>query len=206
MIPSDFLPAVTAGDLMTREILTIRDTLPLADAVTEVIHLGCRHMPVVDALGRCVGVLAAEDVARWAAAPKADKIPLPRTCSFQHTDREPDGRETVACLLREGACPFQHPTSGPDGQVLVCNEPHCVATDWQVVETVTAPKVVRDLMSTVVVSVRTDAAVADLAGLMLTHNVHHVLVLDSVGCPIGEVSVNELLQMLAHPEPVPAGG
>lgn len=194
-ILTETLP-LTAADLMTREVRTLRADLPLRDAARELDRLGLRGAPVVDADGRCVGVLSVSDLARWSGRPKEPTPPLPRTCSFQHVDRAPGGRETVRCLLDEGVCPFQHPGDG----AVVCTQPHCVPTDWQVVETVSAPDVVRDLMTTQVVAVGLDAPVAEIARVMLDCEVHRTLVLDAAGRPVGLVSVADLLQVLAHPE------
>jgi CBS domain-containing protein len=192
---------LTAGDLMNRDVRAIRDDMPLPDAAAELTRFGVRGAPIVDAAGRCVGVLSVSDLTRWAAGRACPGVPLPRACAFQEKYRGPGGRETVLCLLAEGVCPLQRPWRAPDGKPAVaCAEPHCVPTDWQVVESEPAPAVVRDVMTTGVVSVDPGAPVPELARVMLDRGVHRVLVLGPAGRPAGVVSVDDLLQVLAHPE------
>lgn len=39
------------------------------------------------------------------------------------------------CILPRGACPIQVEQKGPDEQKLItCGQPHCVLTDWQIVD------------------------------------------------------------------------
>jgi CBS domain-containing protein len=92
------------------------------------------------------------------------------------------------------------------GTAVVCSEPHCVPTDWQMVETEAPATVVRDIMTSSVVDVGPGANVTELARLMLDRGIHRLVVLDADRRPIGIVAVNDLLQVLAHPELTPAGG
>jgi CBS domain-containing protein len=198
---ADSFLSLTAGDLMNRDVRAIRDDMPLPDAAAQLTRFGVRGAPVVDAAGRCVGVLSVSDLARWAAGRADPGTPLPRACAFQEKYREPGGRETVLCLLAEGVCPLQRVREMPDGKLaIVCSEPHCVPTEWQMVESESAPAVVRDVMTTEVVSVGPDAPVPELARVMLDRGVHRLLVLDPSGRPVGVVSADDLLQVLAHPE------
>jgi CBS domain-containing protein len=65
---------------------------------------------------------------------------------------------------------------------------------------------VRDVITTEVVGVGPDAPVTELARVMLDRGVHRLLVLDLPGRPVGVVSVNDILRVLAHPEiTTPAG-
>lgn len=130
----------------------------------------------------------------------------PRTCSFQETFRAAGGRETTLCLLDEGVCPFQRGHDTSTGRLVTCAELHGVPTDWQIVELDTAPVVVRDVMTTAVVSVTLEAPVPELARMMLDENVHRLLVLDPANHPVGIVSVDDLLQVLAQPEAAVPGG
>jgi CBS domain-containing protein len=186
---------------MSRDVQTIGCDMSLGEAARELARLGVRGAPVIGEAGRCVGVLSVTDLSRWAGGRGVPVTPPPRACSFQVVDREPGGQETVLCLHAEGGCPFQRarPTTGGN-PVVVCTEPHGVPTDWQVVESEATPAVVRDVMTTRVVSVAPDTPVPELARVMLDRGVHRVLVLDPDGRPVGVVSVDDLLQMLAHPE------
>jgi CBS domain-containing protein len=201
------LLSLTAGDLMSRSVETLDEGMPLREAAQRLARHEIHGAPVVDAAGQCVGVLSVSDLARWASLRDEPHVPLPRTCSFQKTCREPGGRETVLCRLAEGVCPFQRVREERDGRVVIaCAEPHCVPTDWQMVEVEALPGgAVRDYMTTTVMTVDPAAPVPELARLMLEHQVHRLIVLDAERHPIGVLSVNDLLQVLAHPELTTAG-
>jgi CBS domain-containing protein len=186
---------------MSRDVKTIGADLPLRDAARHLTRLGVRGVPVVDDTGRCVGILSVSDLARWAAGQGEPGASLAKGCAFQEKYREAENREAVVCLLSAGVCPFQRSRTMPDGRAaVVCSDPHCVPTDWQVVEVDHAPVVVRDVMTNDVVSASPTAPVAELARAMLDRGVHRVIVLDSPGRPVGVVSVNDLLQVLAQLE------
>ena len=198
---------LTAGDLMSRDVETVPADLPLADAARLLARRGFHGAPVVDADGRCVGVLSVTDVARAAAA----RHPGPRrplTCGYLDRHREPGGRDGYLCRLPGGACPFQRLAELADGRLAVaCAEPHCVPVDWQVVELEALPgEHVRDVMTTDVVAADPAAPVAAVARLMLDRGVQRVVVLDPDRRPAGVVAVADLLQVLAHPDLATAGG
>jgi CBS domain-containing protein len=176
--------------------------LSLRDAATLLIRREIHGAPVVDAVGRCVGVLSVSDVARWVSGRSEARGALPRTCAFQEKCREPGGRETTLCCLAEGACPMQRLRELPNGKLaLACVEPNAVPVDWQTVETDPHPgDTVRDYMTNAVLSVDPTTTVTELARLMLDHQIHRVVVLDAEQRPVGVVTVNDLLQVLAHPE------
>lgn len=200
------LPSPTAGDLMTREVKTVRDDMPLAEAARLLSYWGIRGAPVVDAAGRCVGVLSATDLVRCVADRGAARNPLPRTCGYWERHRAAGGEETILCRLAEGACPFQRAAQLPGGREAVgCSDPHCVPTDWQVVEEDAGPRVVRDLMSTEVVGVGPDAPAGEMARVMLDRRVHRLLVLDPDRRPVGLVAADDLLRVLAHPDLITGG-
>jgi CBS domain-containing protein len=54
--------AVTVGDTMTRDLLTIREDASLEFALREMRRYGVRRAPVVRANGDLVGVIAVDDV------------------------------------------------------------------------------------------------------------------------------------------------
>jgi CBS-domain-containing membrane protein len=189
---------LTAEDLMSRDVKTVEVGWPVSDAAIHLVGYDVRGVPVVDATGRCVGAFSVTDVARWVADRSAARSPQPRTCSFQNVAREPGGRETVLCQLAEGVCPFQRVRETSAGHEAVCIEPHCVPTDWQMVELDTGPVTVGDVMTTRVVSASPDASVATMAQTMLDHGVHQLFILDHMGHPVGVVSVDDLLKFLAH--------
>ena len=54
----------TVSDVMTTDVVTVQRGSGLLDAAAEMIERGVRHLPVVDAEGRLVGMLSDRDVRR----------------------------------------------------------------------------------------------------------------------------------------------
>lgn len=198
----NLLLTLTAGDLMSRDVKTIEAGMSLREASLQLARWEVHGAPVVDERGQCVGVLSVTDLARWAAGPGRPRSPQPQTCSFQSKCREPGGHETTLCRLPEGICPLQRLRETADGGlVLACVEPNSVPSDWQMIELESLPSdAVRDFMTTTVITTDPQTPVPELARLMLEHQIHRLLVLDAKRCPVGVVAVNDLLQVLAHPE------
>src|SRR6516162_1975130 len=63
--PKPFL-ALTAADLMTAPVMTIPQEMSLREAARLLSRSSISGAPVVDAEGRCVGVLSASDFVTWA--------------------------------------------------------------------------------------------------------------------------------------------
>jgi CBS domain-containing protein len=59
------LAALTAADVMTRDLVVIGEAMTLQDAAHLLAGNAISGAPVVDAQGRCVGVLSATDFFRW---------------------------------------------------------------------------------------------------------------------------------------------
>ena len=57
---------LTAADLMTAPVTTIPETTPLREAARLLSRSGISGAPVVDANGRCLGVLSSSDFVTWA--------------------------------------------------------------------------------------------------------------------------------------------
>lgn len=189
----------TAGDLMSRDVETVRADAPLREAAAKLAARGVHGLPVVDDGGRCVGVLSASDVARWEGGRGSPRPRLPQTCTFQTRRREPGGREAVLCQLAQDACPFQRLRALADGRLaLACAEPHCVTADWQVVELEPLPAdAVGDVMTTTVVTADPDTPAPELARRMVDRRVSRLVVLDPQGRPAGVVTAGDLLHLLA---------
>jgi CBS domain-containing protein len=198
------LLALTAADLMSRDVVRLPEHVPLRDAALLLLRNQISGAPVVDAAGRCVGVFSAIDFLRlvWkrpdAANPAAP--PLPVTCSFQAKRTLPDGREVTVCLLPPGVCPIQVKQVGPGGEEwLVCSEPHCVLADWQVVELEKLPDdEVRRYMTPDPVCVPADTPIRTLARRMIDAHIHRVIVTDDAHRPVGVVTSTDLLGALAR--------
>ena len=57
---------LTAGDLMTSTVVTVPQEMSLQGAARRLSQFQVSGAPVVDADGRCVGVISAADFIRWA--------------------------------------------------------------------------------------------------------------------------------------------
>lgn len=198
--------ALTAADLMTQEVVVLREKMPLREAARLLIQRGISGAPVVDDVGRCVGVLSTTDFVRLALRRDDVKNALrpaqPLGCGFQLKHREPSGQEVVLCTLPFGVCPIQRmqPTESGEERV-VCREPHCVLTDWQVVELEKLPTdEVGQYMTPNPITVSASLSVRKLARLMMERHIHRVVVVDDVGGPIGIVTPMDILKAVAFGE------
>ena len=100
--------ALTASDLMSRDVVTISQDMPLRAAAELFYRRQVGEAAVVDADGRCVGMLSAADLLRWvlhgAGGPEA--IPPP-ACPYQVSGRLLTGEDAVICTRSPGSCPLQ---------------------------------------------------------------------------------------------------
>jgi CBS domain-containing protein len=197
------LTDLTAGDLMTREVVQLPEDMPLRDAARLLLRNHVGGGPVVDREGKCVGVFSSVDVLRLAER-RADVTrpvspPLPITCSFQATYRKRDGSEVIRCTLPPGVCPVQRTEKCPAGESVLCGQPHCVLVDWQMVELEKLPAdEVRQFMTPDPVTARPDTPARTLARMMIDAHIHRVVVVDEQRVPVGVVSSTDLLAALAY--------
>lgn len=70
------LEAVSVGDVMSYELQTVDEDVKLLDATKIMRTKGIRRLPVVDARGRLVGILAADDVLALIAEQLTDLVGL----------------------------------------------------------------------------------------------------------------------------------
>lgn len=61
---SDRVPELTAEDLMSQEVLTLSQELPIQDALQALTQARVGGAPVVDEQGRCIGVFTVSDCNR----------------------------------------------------------------------------------------------------------------------------------------------
>lgn len=201
------LTALTAGDLMIRDVVQLPEDLPLREAAQLLLRNQIAGAPVVDTSGRCIGVWSAIDFLRLAEKrPEVSRPaspPQPITCSFQRSHRRPDGREEVLCTLPPGVCPLQMREAGPPGEHrIVCSQPHCVLMDWQVVDLEKLPTdAVRQYMTPDPVTVGPDTSLRTVAQMMVDAHIHRIIVVDDEQRPVGVVSTMDLLTAVARHEP-----
>jgi CBS-domain-containing membrane protein len=203
-VSSKPLLALTAGDLMTRDVVRLPMEMPLRDAARLLLRNQVGGAPVVDAQGKCVGVLSAIDFLRLAEmqadATRPAAPPLPITCSFQTQHRTADGQEVTLCTLPPGVCPIQVKQEGPGGEkLIVCSQPHSVLVDWQLVDVEKLPTdAVRGFMTPDPVTARLSAPIRVLARMMIDAHIHRVIVVDEEQRPIGVVCSTDVLAALAY--------
>jgi CBS domain-containing protein len=190
---------LTAGDLETKIVVSLSESMPLREAAKELLRAGVHGAPVVDAAGRCVGVLSVTDLVRWAVQRTGGTVGHPRTCSYQETHRGLRGEETVRCTLPNGKCPYQYEKRLPEGTAMTaCREPHTVCVEWQMVEIEGLPtEDVRHYMTAEPVTVDPDSPITAVARLMINSVVQRVVVTDAGRRPIGIVSATDLMAALA---------
>jgi CBS-domain-containing membrane protein len=192
--------ALTAGDLMSRDLVLVRRDMILREAATLLERAQVSGAPVVDAAGRCVGLVSSADFLRWAAQ-EHPTFPsdLPRTCSYQHVFRAADGSLEVRCTLPPGTCAVQRPGDLSGGPEPVCTMPHAVLADWQVVQSAELPPAaVGDCMTKDFTTATPDVRIGVLAQRMLAAGVHCLVVVDAQQRPVGLVSTTDVLAALVR--------
>jgi CBS domain-containing protein len=200
------LMTLTAGDLMTADVVQLPEKMPLREAANLLIRNQIGGAPVVDAKGQCVGILSAVDFLRLAGKRdilgKPVSTPLPVSCSFWVKRKTPDGREVTLCTLPPGVCPIQVKQTGPDNEeMIVCSQPHCVLVDWQQVDLEKLPNdEVANYMTPDPVTVPADISIRALARLLIDAHIHRVIVVDERQSPTGIVTSTDVLAAVAYAE------
>jgi len=206
MLAIKSLRTLTAGDLMTPDILVLPLEMSLREAVVLFLQNACSLAAVVNSDGKCVGVFSAIHFLRFAEKrediAKIGTPALPITCSFQRKYRNGSHKDITLCTLPSGVCPLQVKHEDFEGKpMIICADPHCVLCDWQIVEVEKLPddEVFR-YMSPDPVSVTTNTPLPVVAQLMAEKQVHRVIVVDKENHPVGLVSSTDILREVARAE------
>jgi CBS-domain-containing membrane protein len=196
------LLALTTSDLMSRDVVKISQDMSLRAAAHLLFENQIGGAPVVDADGRCVGVLCATDFVHWTeeGAKGLEDGPLP-ACPYLVKGRLLTGEQAMICTLAEGSCPLQEmrPTTG-GRHTAVCLQPGGVLPDWQQVTKNLPVSAVRRYMTADVVTAGPETPLPELARMMIDGHIHRVIVVDEQHRPVGIVSSTDLLAALAHAE------
>ena len=197
---------LTAEDIMTKEVVPLSQNMPLREAAGLLLHNQISGAPVVDAHGRCFGVLSAIDLLRLGAR-KGDAAnpippPMPLTCPVQTKRRTLDRGDVALCVLPPGVCPIQVKQKNSSSEEMIfCGEPHCVLVDWQLVEMEKLPtQDVRQFMTADPVTVSPPTSVRVLARMMIDAHIHRVIVVDDQQKPIGIVAGTDILAAVTFSE------
>jgi CBS domain-containing protein len=201
MTTTRLLLDLTAADLLSCEVVTIHRKTPMPAAADLLRRADVTGAPVVDDLGRCVGVLSAVDFLRWAAEEGCGaRRHLNPACPYQTTGRLLTGEEAVICTLGVGSCPIQSVQPMTGGRhTPVCLLPHDVVADWQQVPP-PASASAGDYMTKDVVFVKPETSVTDLARRMIDAHIHRAVIADEAGKPVGIVSATDVLAAVAREE------
>jgi CBS domain-containing protein len=179
---------LTVGDLMTRPVESLHQDMTLPAAAGLLRRAGVSGAPVVDGVGRCIGVLSLADLVRWTETLHSKCQPDRReicTCTFLDGDR---------CMLPVGACSVQGLERSDGGNpVPFCRMPRCVLTDWQVVSDAPPTKKVRDFMTADPVLVTPERPLAEAARMMVDAHIHRVIVVDEERRPVGIVIAADII-------------
>src|SRR5579875_130138 len=193
------LSALTAGDVMSRDVITVSQETPLREAGRLLLLHQISGLPVVEPGGSCLGVLSTMDLLRWAIQQHGGSSPRiaerPFSCIFQLKHREANGEERVLCTLPMDVCCLQR----QEGERLFCSQPHEVLADWQVVNVEQLPtESVGQFMTPDPVTVAVDTPLTELAQRMVDAHVHRVIVVDQCHRPVGIVSSTDMLAAIAR--------
>jgi CBS domain-containing protein len=196
---------LTAEDLMTRDVVTIPEEMSLPAAARLLSQNQISGAPVVDADGRCIGVLSATDFIHRAKEGDRGAVDgLMPACPYQVRGRLLTGEAAVICTLAPGACPLQAVRPTTTGQhTAVCLQPSGALCDWQQGPE-SLPGGVRRYMTADVVTVGSQTTLPELARTMIDGHIHRVIVVDAMGRPVGVVSSTDLIAAVAQAEPAAA--
>lgn len=162
---------ITAADLMSPDVLTVPEDMPVRELAGFLIDHEITGAPVVDAEGRLTGVVSVVDIADMAAGEEEDDEAQPpadeggRIGFFARAFRD-----ALSAGEREELDVF----SGDDGEILV-----------------------GEIMNPDVYSVPEDASVSEVASMLLNHHVHRVLVIEE-GRVVGIITTSDLLGLLVE--------
>jgi CBS-domain-containing membrane protein len=193
------LTALTAGDLMSRDLISVSHETPLREAGRLLLLHQISGLPVVEPGGTCVGVLSTTDLLRWAIQQSGGSSPRlagrPYSCIFQLKHREGNGEERVLCTLPLDVCSLPR----QEGENIFGSHQREAPADWQIVNVEQLPtEKVGQFMTPDPVTVAVDTPLAELAQRMVDAHVHRVVVVDRLYRPVGLVSSTDVLAGIAR--------
>ena len=187
----------TAADLMTRDVITVSQNLPAAEAVRVLVSKSIGGVPVVDGHGRCVGIFSTSDFTRVADQFSGLEAP-PIPCPFQQRHRCSDSSETTLCSLSPGLCPLQRPVSENGHSTTVCSYPQEIVVEWQAIQSPISPNdPVLRWMTSLPITVKSTATLSECAATMVHAHIHRLVVVDEKEKFVGLLSSTDLLKELA---------
>ena len=113
--PSGTIYSLMAEEVMDRNSLIVPQQMLVREAARLFHRTRSQIAAVVDAEGRCVGMLRPSDVFQWIdAGCQEARVGGPVSCPYQVQDRLLNGDASLICTLSHGSCGFQSeiPTTG----------------------------------------------------------------------------------------------
>src|SRR5262245_25611235 len=201
------LLALTAFALMNRDVVTISQDTPPRAAAELFFQQQIGEAAVVDSDGRCVGMLSATDLVRWALGEAGGAQDVqPPACPYQVKGRLLTGENAVICTRAQGSCPLQEVRPMTGGRhTAVCLLRDGLVSDWQEVSSGVPANPVRRYL-TAGSTVEAEARLSALARAVVDVQVPTLIVVDEQHRPIGTVSRLDVLEALARCRPDGAGG
>jgi CBS domain-containing protein len=193
---------LSARDLMSHNPIVLHQTTSVRDAARTLIQASITGAPVVNAEGRCVGVISATDFVRltWPGKEESKKISSAGYCQFLFQAKQADGTVKSWCTLPAGACLLQGPMDQQESMPQ-CSLPRSVFMDGQIVDVEELPGTsIRSLMTADPVTVHEDVSVRTLARMMMEAHIHRIIVVDDNQHPVGIVSSTDILAAVARAE------
>jgi CBS domain-containing protein len=175
--------------------------MPLRTAAELFFQQQIGEAAVVDAAGRCVGMLSATGLLHWALGEDrstAEVVPPP-ACPHQVKGRLLTGENAVICTRAPGSCPLQEVRPMTGGRrTAVCRLRKAVVSDWQEVSGGGNAGAVRRYVTADVPTVAAEAPLSVVARTVIDAHVHWLIVVDQEHRPIGALSCLDLLAALVH--------
>jgi CBS domain-containing protein len=195
------LLALTASDLMNRDVVTISQDTPLREAAELFFQRHIDEAAVVDAAGRYVGLLSATDLLHWALgeARRAPEDVPPPACPYLVKGRLLTGEAALICTRAQGSCPLQELRPMTGGRhTAVCLLRDGPVSDWQQVSGGVPANAVRRYLTANVPTVGAEAPLSVLARAVIDAHVPGLVVVDEQHRPLGTVSCLDVLTALAR--------
>lgn len=185
------------GDLMTRSVLSVREWEELGLSKDLMRFQRFRHLPVVDADDRLVGILSRTDLLQLRGRDRRETRSLP---AYQVAQREVVTIEADAAIEEAAELMRKHrihslPVVDRDGRLAG------ILTDSDILSAVTGQSLPVEQVSLVEVgrvmtpnpaTIDADATVGDAAGTMLEGGFRHLPVIDADGALVGMLSERDL--------------
>ena len=192
---------LTAADMMTRDVITVSQHIPAAEAAQTLLSKSISGVPVVDDDKRCVGIFSAADFTRISQTlAESNSNSPPIACPFQMRHRGVDGTEGTLCTLPLGLCPMQRSDEEEGHQYKLCCFPHEIVVEWQALQPPLLPTdPVQRWMTAPAITVNQTATVKECATRMAQARIHRLIVVDDDQHVLGLVSSMDVLSSIAHP-------